>query len=858
MGPKALPIVICWTIVLLIAVAQPMIAAATPPSTPIFVDLSLSHLPRTGEWVTVTITVGSISDAPGTYVELLLPRGVLPVIRDWVIDLTAYVPITLSTTVFVQAVGNFELSARAVHPAASGGIWGDMKTVPLYISPAAGAPAELGWKVDLVPVAANAQPGNTPVINTAPTPFAFTPVSAMPLPEPSTNAQAVPDSVPLAPDAPGTVTLTGRWQYDDRSVTARDIDQQLLEIRQGDGAALSPRAFCFTEVNGTFACLATHPGTSMRVWVWSWANFNVPTGGTNRLGVFSGNELSCGSDAIDCAYPVQTGEISCADGATCDVGTWVVSSLTGEPWLGAQQMTQDLVRSWKKLFFDTRHPASTVAGPGRINYPVPSGHGTHAHVIGVIDGWISIEPPNHRSADIVAHEYGHVVMSNLWAGYTPFWPTFDCPSPHFIGLVSGPGCALSEGFADFWAWYTNEFYDGDASPGNDGPMFDFPGGGATSMETRDNGTYQSGDQVEGNVAAALGDFLDTADDGPIAGRADRLSDGVQHVWHTFFIQSDSNFSEWWNAYWSTLEHPPCLALETLQFNSILYSLAQCQTFTLLVISAGGGSGTVTSAPGGIDCGADCSEEYASGTAVTLTPAAAGGSVFAGWSGACTGSGGCVVTMDANKSVTAAFTPLFTLRVARAGGGSGTGTVTSAPAGISCGADCSESYPSGTEVRLDATAAGDSIPGPWTGCDSLAGTSCLVTMFANRSVIATFDLPLQPSVGLQLNKLAFRPGETMILTATLTSGTAGIVVDAYIVIQTPDGGFFSLQGTEAPVPGIAPIVRGFTPVPFAGEIIRYTFSGGEPTGIYRWFGALTEAGTLRVIGAPDQHVFTFSP
>ncbi len=45
-----------------------------------------------------------------------------------------------------------------------------------------------------------------------------------------------------------------------------------------------------------------------------------------------------------------------------------------------------------------------------------------------------------------------------------------------------------------------------------------------------------------------------------------------------------------------------------------------------------GAGSVVSSPGGISCGADCTEAYAAGTAVMLIPVAAGTSVFAGWSG----------------------------------------------------------------------------------------------------------------------------------------------------------------------------------------------------------------------------------
>jgi len=79
------------------------------------------------------------------------------------------------------------------------------------------------------------------------------------------------------------------------------------------------------------------------------------------------------------------------------------------------------------------------------------------------------------------------------------------------------------------------------------------------------------------------------------------------------------------------------------------------TQTLNVAKAGGGSGTVTSDPVGVDCGEDCVFTWATGAMVTLTAEAATGSVFTGWSGGCTGtSTTCEVTLDAAKTVTANF------------------------------------------------------------------------------------------------------------------------------------------------------------------------------------------------------------
>jgi uncharacterized repeat protein (TIGR02543 family) len=77
--------------------------------------------------------------------------------------------------------------------------------------------------------------------------------------------------------------------------------------------------------------------------------------------------------------------------------------------------------------------------------------------------------------------------------------------------------------------------------------------------------------------------------------------------------------------------------------------------TLTVALAGSGTGGVTSSPGGIDCGTTCSASFTSPTSVTLTAAPTGGSTFTGWSGDCTGTGTCTVTMSADHSVTATFT-----------------------------------------------------------------------------------------------------------------------------------------------------------------------------------------------------------
>jgi virginiamycin B lyase len=79
------------------------------------------------------------------------------------------------------------------------------------------------------------------------------------------------------------------------------------------------------------------------------------------------------------------------------------------------------------------------------------------------------------------------------------------------------------------------------------------------------------------------------------------------------------------------------------------------TFMLSVVSTGNGSGTVTSAPSGINCGSSCAASFANGTQVILNATAASGSTFVGWSGAgCAGVGSCTVGLTADTAVTANF------------------------------------------------------------------------------------------------------------------------------------------------------------------------------------------------------------
>lgn len=78
--------------------------------------------------------------------------------------------------------------------------------------------------------------------------------------------------------------------------------------------------------------------------------------------------------------------------------------------------------------------------------------------------------------------------------------------------------------------------------------------------------------------------------------------------------------------------------------------------SLSVTTGGSGIGLVISSPDGIQCTGACAASFEEGTAVTLVPIPMHGATFGGWSGQCSGTGGCTVTLTGDASVHATFLP----------------------------------------------------------------------------------------------------------------------------------------------------------------------------------------------------------
>jgi len=141
----------------------------------------------------------------------------------------------------------------------------------------------------------------------------------------------------------------------------------------------------------------------------------------------------------------------------------------------------------------------------------------------------------------------------------------------------------------------------------------------------------------------------------------------------------------------------------------------------------------------IDCDTgdtDCSTDVTLGSTLTIVETPDTGFVFAGWSGACSGSArSCTLTMDDNKSATGTFRkPRLSVNV------NGNGTVTGG--GIACtngsSGGCSSDETAGEDVTLTATPAAGGSFTSWSGCTSSSGATCTVSMTGDRSVTANFS------------------------------------------------------------------------------------------------------------------------
>jgi Tol biopolymer transport system component len=291
------------------------------------------------------------------------------------------------------------------------------------------------------------------------------------------------------------------------------------------------------------------------------------------------------------------------------------------------------------------------------------------------------------------------------------------------------------------------------------------------------------------------------------------------------------------------------------------------SYSLSVSRAGSGSGTIASGPAGIACGSICSVTFADPTQVTLTATPASGSTFSGWSGACSGTGACVVSMLGNRSVAATFDTASPAGGGGggSGGGGGGGSSSSFPdLGVTISADSASAPPVGSEAIYHLTVANKvgfggsfnvtvtiKLPDGFTATNTYSdrGNGCAGLV---SPLVCDLDWvsPLQDGHIIVWGKVGLSGPQT--ITATVTAGpgeahpadnTATFVLQP-AVSSTGGGG-----GSPAPTPKAVrpPLIVGGVTVGSTLRAVPPTWSAAPSRVAYQW-QLCTAAGCKPIVGA----------
>lgn len=238
--------------------------------------------------------------------------------------------------------------------------------------------------------------------------------------------------------------------------------------------------------------------------------------------------------------------------------------------------------------------------------------------------------------------------------------------------------------------------------------------------------------------------------------------------------------------------------------------------TVNITFLGSGAGTVSA--GSVSCTATCSRAFPVGVAVSFTAMPMTGSLFAGWSGACSSSGACMVTPEAQpKTLEATFIPVATVQLITRS--TGPGSLMVDPAGASCGTGC-QAYATGTNIRITP------VPDPGLSfisymgapCDQSPTDTCSFVINSNLSISGSFcpsNRVVDASTGSDTNDgTCARPFKT--ISKALSVATAGQLVSVRpgvysavlgesFPLKVPDG--VSLIGDEAQKGGATRIQGG---------------------------------------------------
>lgn len=507
------------------------ISVAAPFSQPLSIELKTDFAPAINEVVAITATAFATEMLEDATISFVLPEDaeLISGDRQWVGELMAGFPIEHTIEVIFTKPGNKVILANLSSPIDERSSWGDSESLNLYVGETAG---KLGYqthpdqRLDLrrtgattdIPTTRSPIPPNREIMHVEPM---WTPVSQL-----DEEVVMVTDDTMLRE----MTTVSGRCLY----VTNADWGI-ILPIRYAT-------IWLYDEDN---ASPDDHVGSAVTdengYWEIGPIDNNDPEGGT--LDLYAVIVTATDINRVENPYGA----------VPYTWNTETIDNISGEIFfLG--EVTLD-------LDYDS-HQAMDVYQVLMDAYLFPPNSPGSCTIVWHMDyededapfydvGYkVWLESDDYWEPGVILHEVAHNYMWNVYGGYNP--PSPNCDG-HSLGIASGPGCAWTEGWASFFALAVY----------ND-PILELIGMDGIDFENPPN-EWDSGDEVEGRIVAALWDIFDDQIDG-----IDLSMFGFNEIWSILYNQNNDNFQEFWET-WQNYDYNTHYCVASIANNSISYN-----------------------------------------------------------------------------------------------------------------------------------------------------------------------------------------------------------------------------------------------------------------------------------------------
>ncbi|BCJ47049.1 hypothetical protein GCM10010168_34310 [Actinoplanes ianthinogenes] len=348
--------------------------------------------------------------------------------------------------------------------------------------------------------------------------------------------QALPDTMPLVPST---------------SQKFRPVSEDGLAEPHSDdppaGGASIQAITCVTGTVGYEAPAGTgHPSPNIQVQAWDYDSIGADDlldsaltddSGSYRLCFDNGTDVSGGQD-VYVKMVAENGlwrvsdegflgsrdvydfnsarKDNLANGRTVDYGRLAPADQTLHRVLHSFDMANDAKEWTPGECWDARDTGDCR----RMEIVYPDDDSDDVSVYRHSNRTVYLEPATPDDRSDAVHEYGHAVMGDL---YEDNWPPSDNCSPHAMDTTSSPGCAWTEGFAN---WYPMAIYNDDYYRG---------------WRVEDTSSFDPGDATEGRVTGSLWDLIDPGSEG----WDNWQESGKDALWDTMLDRRSATFREFW-------------------------------------------------------------------------------------------------------------------------------------------------------------------------------------------------------------------------------------------------------------------------------------------------------------------------